>query len=256
MLGGLDTIKGGGDGSYWDRTIEVLSASYGPTTRTILRKEGYIWLSRWIHAMIVAYGIVHSRGIPLLGPRFLLFRFFRIVFSLVLTLWLWFMQCLNFDFFFFSLLPPSPDQRNSMVLRISVSEKGWCVSIIIFPFSSVLGYFRGFHFSSSRVVLWSQFAWAFENGNRVWLRWLFFFRASLVLFSLRFFHHGGFQTYVIIRACAFFSLIPYVAHAFMLMLMLMRCVFFLISYELSHSLSGFGFICFPSLAIEWDWWGG
>lgn len=42
MLGGLDTIKGGGDGSYWDRTIEVLSASYGPTTRTILRKEGYI----------------------------------------------------------------------------------------------------------------------------------------------------------------------------------------------------------------------
>jgi hypothetical protein len=84
--------------------------------------------------------------------------FFRIVFSLVLKLF-GFDSCSVLTLiFFFSLLPPFPDQRNSMVLRISVSEKGWCVSIIIFPFSSVLGYFRGFHFSSSRVVLWSQFA--------------------------------------------------------------------------------------------------
>jgi len=139
MLGGLDTIKGGGDGSYWDRTIEVLSASYGPTTRTILRKEGYIWLSRWIHAMIVAYGIVHSRGIPLLGPRFLLFRFFRIVFSLVLTLWLWFMQCLNFDFFFFHFCLLLQIREIRWFYESPSARRGGVFLLLFFPSHLCLG---------------------------------------------------------------------------------------------------------------------
>lgn len=164
------------------------------------------------------------------------------------------MQRLNSDFHFCLLL------QNGWIrwlLRISVGEKGWCVSTIFFSYFItfyLLGYFRiVFFFLSGHMVLRLQFARAFENGSRVWLRNLIFFALPsnplplpLTPFvSLR----GVFDICFTTRACpwsCFFLLDSAFALCFFLFLFLMG------SLILSLSIGIQVLLFFRLLATEWE----
>lgn len=131
---------------------------------------------RWIHVVVVAHGTVHSRGVPSPGPS----SFFSSHSFLFALFFLFGVDSLAFDscsvltlifFFIFHFCLLLQSGRIRWLLRISVGEKGWCVSTTFFPSYhalSLLGYFRiVFFFLSGHMVLRLQFARAFENGSRV-----------------------------------------------------------------------------------------